>query len=409
MITALPLLTTLAWRNLWRHRMRTLVILFALALGVWSMVTLAAITRGSLEQQMKKSIANLTGHIQLHAPGYRDDPVIERRLPPPSPKLRVVLDGPGVTAWTARVRVPAVVSSERESAGVTLVGIDPAREHGLSFIATAVSEGRYLESAAEPGLLLGRKLAEHLETALGRRVVLMSQDVNNELVDRGFRVIGLFDADPEAIETDYVFIGLTIAQQMLKLGNHISEIAIVTPDRKRLDGLLARLRVVAPQLDVQPWTVVEPLLTLTEKVTDVILLIWYVIVFVAMSFGLVNTLLMAVFERTREFGLFQALGMPPAHILGQMLMESLILLVLALAAGNMAAWASYQWLEEGIDLSAFAEGLQMVGLSPVIYPAFSAADLAAANALVFVLGITASLYPAWRAARYVPVEAITRA
>ena len=127
-----------------------------------------------------------------------------------------------------------------------------------------------------------------------------------------------------------------------------------------------------------------------------------------MSFGLVNTLLMAVFERTREFGLFQALGMPPRYILGQVFVESLMLLCLALVVGNLAAFATIQLLSDGIDLSAFAQGLELVGVSTVLYPLVSAGDVALANTLVFVLGLVASLYPAWRAARYVPVEAITR-
>jgi ABC-type antimicrobial peptide transport system permease subunit len=117
---------------------------------------------------------------------------------------------------------------------------------------------------------------------------------------------------------------------------------------------------------------------------------------------------MAVFERTREFGLFQALGMPPRHILGQVLVESLILLVLALAIGNLSAWATIASLKGGIDLSAVAEGMELIGVAPVIYPAWSASDLLVANLLVFVLGLAASLYPAWRAARYAPMEAITR-
>ena len=406
---SLPLLLTLAWRNLWRHSGRTFAILFALALGVWSMVSIAALVRGSLEQQLTKAIENLTGHIQIHAPGYRDDPAIEHRMPPPGPALRAALARPEVTAWAGRVRVPAVVASERESAGVTLVGIEPARERGLSFIAKAVTAGRYLESADEPGLLLGRKLAERLETELGRRVVVMSQGVDNDIADRGFRVVGVFDTTPEATETNFVFVGRATAQRMLQLGDGISEIALMTPERNRLEPMLSELESAAPGLDVQPWTRLEPMLVLTETVTDTILIIWYTIVFVAMSFGLVNTLLMAVFERTREFGLFQALGMPPRHILGQVLMESLILLLVALAGGNLMAWATIAGLESGIDLSAFAQGLEMVGVSPVIYPAFAVSDAAAANSLVFVLGLAASLYPAWRAARYVPVEAITRA
>lgn len=403
----LPLLTTLAWRNLWRHTRRTAVMLFALALGVWSMVTLASLVRGSMEQQITKEILNLTGHAQVHARAYRDDPAVAHRFRP-APALEQALRQSPISAWSARVRVPAVVSSERESAGVMLVGIDPAGERGLSFIPQAVTTGRYLDSPDDPGLLLGRKLAEQLETALGRRVVLMSQDAGDQIADRGFRVVGIFDADPQAMETGYVFIGRGIAQRMLKIGAEVSEIAVMTPDRKRPQAAVAGLRAAAGDLDVAPWTEVQPLLVLTEKINNVVLLIWFAVVFAAMAFGLVNTLLMAVFERTREFGLFQALGMPPRYILGQVLIESLMLLVVGLVLGNAAAWATVASLKGGIDLSAFAEGLEMVGVSPVIYPALAGSDMAAANIIVMTLGVLASLYPAWRASRYVPVEAITR-
>ncbi len=406
-----PLLVILAWRNLWRHKRRTAMILFAFALGVWSMVVLAAIARGSLEQQLTSSILNLTGHIQIHAPGFRDDPVIEHRFAPPGPALAAALGARDVVAWSARVRVPAVIASERESAGVTLVGIEPLREHGLSFIPGAITEGRYLSGPDDEGLLLGRRLAERLETGLGRRVVLMSQDVNNQIADRGFRVVGLYDTQPQQLEEAYAFIGRATAQRLLKMGETVTEVAVMTTDRDRLEAPLARLRAaaaIADGLEVEPWTVVEPLLLLTQRLTDVILVIWYVIVFAAMSFGLINTLLMAVFERTREFGLFQALGMRPAYIIGQVLAESLILLALALVLGNLAAWGTIASLKGGIDLSAVAEGMELIGVAPVIYPAWSAGDLAMANALVFVLGVAASLYPAWRAARHVPIEAITR-
>ncbi len=402
-----PLLLTLAWRNLWRHRRRTLVMLFALVLGVWSMIVMAALIRGSMEQHVKKEILNLTGHIQVHTPAYRNDPAIEHRFAIP-PALAATLQDQALVAASARVRVPAVVSSERESAGVVLVGIDPQREQGLSFIAKSITAGQYLLSPDDPGLLLGRKLAEQLETALGRRVVLMSQDADNQIADRGFRVVGIFDADPQAMETGYVFIGLEVAQEILKIGSEVSEVAAMTPDRMRLDTALTKMAAAAPGLEVAPWTEVQPLLVLTEKVNNVVLLIWFTVVFAAMAFGLVNTLLMAVFERTREFGLFQALGMPPRFILGQVLVESLILLGIALALGNLVSWASVAGLKDGIDLSMFAEGFEMVGMSPVIYPALVAGDVTAANVIVVVLGVLASLYPAWRAARYVPVEAITR-
>jgi ABC-type lipoprotein release transport system permease subunit len=403
----LSLLTTIAWRNLWRHRRRTLVILFALVLGIWSMVFMAALVRGSMEQHIKKEILNLTGHVQVHARGYRDDPAVEHRFEPPA-ALAQALRQPPVTAASSRVRVPAVIASERESAGVMLVGIDPAGERRLSFIGNAVTQGRYLESPDEVGVLLGRKLADRLETQLGRRIVLMSQDSGNQIADRGFRVVGIFSADPQALETGYVFIGLTTAQRMLKIGSAVSEVALMTPDRKDLGALVMRLRSAAPDLDVAAWTETQPLLVLTERVNNVVLIIWFVVVFAAMAFGLVNTLLMAVFERTREFGLFLALGMAPRFILGQVLLESLMMLVISLLLGNLVAWMSVASLSGGIDLSRFAQGFEMVGVSPVIYPALALSDVGVANIIVVVLGLAASFYPAWRASRYVPVQALTR-
>ncbi|MBN1840960.1 MAG: ABC transporter permease [Deltaproteobacteria bacterium] len=402
------LLYTLAWRNVWRNHRRTFVILVAIAFGIWSMVTLAAIMRGMIEQQVRNAINNLTGHIQVHAVGYRDDPVVDNSMPPPAPHMVEVLRGEHVRAWSTRVSVPAVVASERESAGVTLVGVDPEAEHGLSFIAKAVTEGRYLKSPGDHGVLLGRKLAERLETSLGKRVVVMSQDVDNEIADRGFRVVGIFDANMEATETGYVFTGRSVAQEMLRLGENISELAVVARDRQDLSAVLQLLVRVAPGLDIQPWTKLEPLLVLTVKMYEATMLIWFVVVFLAMSFGLINTLLMAVFERTREIGLFQALGMRPGFLLSQVLLESLMVLMIGLFMGNVLAWGTIAFLADGLNLSAFAEGLEWAGISSVIYPLISASDVISANLLVVVLGIVASLYPAWRAARRVPVEAITR-
>lgn len=408
---ALPLglLARLAWRNLWRHPRRTLTILTALSLAVWAMTFMASLIRGSMEQQVLNSLRNFTGHIQIHAPGYRDDPVLDFRFPAPQPALEAVLAAPPVSGWTARLRVPAVITSERESAGVTLAGIDPEGERGLSFIAGAVTTGRPLRSPEDEGVVIGRKLAERLETGLGRRVVLMSQGATGQIADRGFRVVGLFQTSPKAAESEYVFVGRATAQRLLRLGAEVSEIEVVTDDRNRLDGLVARLRAQAPELDIQPWMALQPLLVLTESVTDGLLMFWYGIVFLAISFGLINTLLMAVFERTREFGLVQALGMSPPLILGQVLLEALMLLLVALVGGNLLFWATYVWVGEGIDLSAFAEGFELAGISPIIVPAASLLDFVTANLFVFVLGLAASLYPAWRAARQVPVEAITRA
>lgn len=406
--SSLTLLTTLGWRNLWRHPRRTFVILFAVTLGIWFMIISAAMMRGIIEQQLHDTIFNLTGHAQIHHPSYRDDPAIEHSMAAPTEALLGVLRSREVKHWSARVRLPAIVMSERESRGVMLVGIDPAREQGLSFIGDPVIQGRTLESVDDKGVIIGRRMAEKLETRVGKRIVIMSQDKQNEIADRGFRIVGLYQAELEATETAYVFTGLKTAQKLLGMASEISEISLMTTSREGLDPLIDRLRVASPQLQSMSWQQLQPLIVSAMSVYDTFMVIWYLIIFAAMAFGLTNTMLMSVFERTRELGLFQALGMRPRFIVGHVMMESLILLIIGITLGNLAAWLTTVALADGIDMSAFARGMEQFHMASILYFKIEFRDLINANGLVLVLGLLASLYPAWKAARYVPVEAITR-
>jgi len=247
MTGSLSLLVTLGWRNLWRHMKRTLVILFAITLGIWFMIISAGMMIGIVEQQLQDTIFNLTGHAQIHHPKFRDDPAIEHSMPAPTDNMRQVLNSREVKQWSTRVRLPAIIMSERESRGVTLVGIDPGREQGLSFIGKPVVEGRALESMDDNGIIIGRRMAEKLETRVGKRIVIMSQDKDNEVADRGFRIVGLFQAELEATEVAYVFSGLKTTQKLLGMGDQVSEISLITASREGLDTLVTRLRSAAPE------------------------------------------------------------------------------------------------------------------------------------------------------------------
>ena len=174
--------------------------LAAIVIGVWAMIFMTALMRGMVDDMVKDGISVLPGHVQIHHPDFRDDPTISNVVAPPDGQLLEVLGRPEVVAWATRVRVPAVISSERDTRGVTLVGIEPVRERGISFVADDISEGRFLESRDDRGLVVGRKLVEKLETGLGKRVVIMSQDPENEIADRGFRIVGIFDSKLEQYE-----------------------------------------------------------------------------------------------------------------------------------------------------------------------------------------------------------------
>ena len=384
--------------------------MIAVVIGVWSMIFMAAFQRGMINQMVQNGISTLTGHIQVHHTGYRDDPAIEKSMAEPE-VVQTILEKrvPPGARWTARVRVSAVASNARHSGGVALVGIDPAREAQVSFIGEAVTQGHYLKPDDEYGIVVGEALVEKFETKLGRKLVLMSQDTDREIASRAFRIVGIFRAEMEATEKQFAFVTLTAAQRMLKLEKGISEFCIVLPDRHEVNEVADNLRAALPpsKYEVHNWRDLLPLVDAYLSLFDTFIYIWFLVVFIAMGFGIVNTTLMAVFERIREFGLLKALGMKPWWIIRGVLTESFLLLVMGMAAGNiMGLLTIFALSGSGIDLSAFAAGAEWAGISRVIYPVIHAKDVTVANLVVFVLGLLVSIYPAAKAARFTPVEAL---
>jgi len=426
-MTALPFkaIFTLAWRNLWRNHRRTLIMLSAITVGVWAMIFMTALMRGMVDDMLLNGIRNLPGEVQIHHPNYRDDPSINNSIDTPDEKLLKALQSPEVKAWTNRVRVPAVISSERDSRGITLLGVEPASEVQLGFDLDSITEGRFLNDSNDSGIVIGAKMAERLETRLGKRIVIMSQDPENNIADRGFRIIGIYKAKMESLEEMYVYAGLGTVQKLLNLENKISEIAITGDDYRHVEDWFAVIKKAAgDKLQTLPWYQADTYLSTMLTTMDGFVLIWIIVVFLALSFGLVNTLIMAVFERIREIGLMQALGimavferireiglmqalgMRPSLILYQILIESFLLLVIGLFLGNALAIGTIIPLQSGIDISAVAKGMEMMGASSTLYPALKLNDVLLSNTIVIVLGLLTSILPAWHAASFDPIEAL---
>jgi ABC-type lipoprotein release transport system permease subunit len=404
-----PAMMRLAWRNLWRNHRRTLIMLLAIAIGVWAMIFMTALMRGMVDEMTRDGIDSLPGYVQIHHADFRDDPSIDNSIQAPGLELLAALENPAVAGWASRVRVPAMIASERDSRGITLLGVDPAAEISIGFDLDNMVEGRFLDNPEDKGLVVGRKLLERLETGLGKRVVVMSQDPENNVADRGFRIVGVYKASLESQEEMFVYGGRSNIQSLLKMGSMVSEIAVAGHDYRAVDDLLTIIAEASPPAsEVLPWMELESYLSSMMNMMDGFVLVWIIVIFLALSFGLINTLMMAVFERIREIGLMQALGMRPSSILYLILMESLFLLALGLLTGNILAIASILPLKEGIDLSAVAKGMEMMGAGSTLYPALKLRDLATANVVVIVLGLLTSLLPAWHASRYSPVEAITK-
>jgi ABC-type lipoprotein release transport system permease subunit len=398
----------MAYRNVLRNPRRTGVVLTAVAVGLGGIMLTVAVNFGMILQMVEVAIDTDLGHVQAHAPGFMDKPGIERRIPGDDAGL----DGLGDDVeWARRVRVEGLVFSPRASVGVRVIGIEPERERRVSNIASSVIAGEYLDGERRR-LVVGERLARRLKVDLGDKVVLSAQDAAGDMTGEAYRIGGVFRTSSRELDEAVVYLRLDESQEILGVGTDVSEVVVVSRDRGivRRDDVLQSLRdrVAArlPGLDVDTWKEVRPLLDSMIDMFDQMGWIIYAAVFVAMAFGIANVLLMSVFERIREIGIMMAVGMPPARLVASILVEALVLTLAGVLLGFGLGFAGVALLADGIDLSAWTEGLTAFGIPTRIVPVLRVEDLTVPTVVAFVTAIVASLWPALRAVRTRPAEAV---
>ena len=400
-----PLLLQLSWRNLWRHRRRNAILLAAIAVAVAGVVLLNALLRGMQADMENSVIDNLTGHVKVLRPGYLEDPSIQRGFEVAA-GWSEGLPADAVAGWALRVRVPAVVMSERETRGVQLVGVDPAQE-SISFLGGVAIAGEALSGREDRRILVGARLAEQLETAVGRRLVLVTQGADGRNREAGYRIAGIYRAEVGGLEQVFVFTGAEALQATLDTAA-VTEVSVRLADTAREASVVERLDAAFGGLDVYTWRQLEPQAAQMVKFADAAVFIYFVVVMGALVFGLVNTLVTAVMERVRELGMLRALGMRPRTVVAQVTIESTLVMALGIALGLLIALGVFAAVADGIDLTAFDDSLASFGLRPIFVPVLEGRDVALVAAMSLALGLLASFYPARRAVRVKPLEALRR-
>lgn len=403
------LLVSLAWRSLGRNPRRTLITFVVVAVAMWVILVFGMMFTKALSLGARDATVRLlTGEGQIHAAHYLDDPGVDHAMAEPSGKLLVALDRSPVTAWASRVRVPATVRSEYRSLGVTFLGVDPQKERGVSDLPHQIEFGRYLKNRADASIVLGKHLIERLKTRIGKRVIVMSQAADGHLAERSFTIVGAFGG-ADGPQDQFAFTGIRTAQAMLGLADNISEVSFDVTDESALPAAIDSLHSVAPPLDVQPWTAIEPFAFAIYQETASQEGIFFAIMFTLMAIGIVNAQLMAVFERTRELGLLQALGMKPRLVVLQVTLESALLIGMGVLIGDGLAALTFAPFRNGLDLGALAAGAERYGAGRVLHLQFQAADVVMLSLAVWLLGILTTLWPARRASRTNPIVAMNQA
>ena len=408
MLGTLTLLFNLSLRNIVRYRRRNFFLFAAIAVAVGGTTLSNSLIRGWQVDMLETAVSGLSGHIKMQAPGFADDPSLQRAF---SASTNVVLDDQlSVAGIAKRINLPAVISSERETRGVAMIGIDPADE-AISLYRDFEVSGETLAGPDDGRLLIGKALAETLQTKIGRRVVMIVEGADGKSRERGYRIAGVFDSPTNWPEEALVFTGLQALQDTLAtvgLANPITELSVVLVSDKDRPMAAERLRDQHPQLVVKDWRQMQPQIAEIVDVVDATMVIWFILIMSALTFGLVNTLIATVMQRTQELGMLRALGMNKQLLLIQVVMECVGIMVVGVIAGLILGVLLVFGLGEGIDLSAFSESVEAFGMSTFLKPVLTVEDLLLFGGLSMLVGLFASFFPARRALKISPLMAMNR-
>jgi ABC-type lipoprotein release transport system permease subunit len=401
------MLLRIAWRNIWRNTRRSIIVLTSIAVGVVAIVLNDGLSVGMISQIFENQIGSFVSNIQIHEKGFNDNKIIQKLVPHPDRVEEILRHSPEVTWFSRRVVTFGLLSSALNSSGVTLVGVEHERESKVSTVRSQTTVGRYL-SGEKHEIVIGKRLAEKLNVGLGDKVVAMASTRNGNVGADMFRIVGLFETVSAEFDKSFIFISLANAQEMLELNDGVSEFAVITKNRNGVEPVKRTMaRKLGPDYEVLSYADLLPLMLAQMEIYKESIYIVFIIVGLAMIFGIVNTMTMSVFERIREFGVLMAIGMKNSRVIGMILLEALLLGVLGTMIGIVAASAITLPLSvSGLDLSRFSEGLTAFGSGSIIYPVLSVASLIESLCVIPLIAVLGAMYPALKAARFEPVGAI---
>ncbi len=400
------MLLRLAWRNIWRNRRRSLVTIGAMTLALLVLVLYSGLVRGYIAAMEEDIVGLELGDIQVFAPGYLDHASLYTRISPATPLIGR-LEAAGFRV-SPRLLAGALAAHGQESAGVLLRGIDPARDRAVSGLDAHLARGGWLDPADPRGVVLGGRLATTLGVRPGDELVLLGQAADGSMANDLYHVRGVLADVSDATDRSGVLLCDTELRRFLALPEGVHQLVLRRPAGMSLDSATAEAARLAPGETVRSWRQLMPTVaSMLDSARGVIYMV-FLIVYVAVAILVLNAMLMAVFERIREFGILKAIGAGPGRVFGLIMSETAIEVALALVAGLLLALPG-MWLlaHKGVNVGALG-GMSAMGVAmrPVWRGVYDAGSLSGPVVTLVVLGLLAALYPASKAALVGPLDAM---
>jgi len=406
-------IASMAWRNLWRNRRRTIVTLSSIAFGTMLAILFTGIGDANFSQMIDLAARMGGGHVTLQHPEYLELPTFSRTVRD-APRLREqMLEDAAVERATLRITGNLMVASPEQSQGAGFIAFDPALESPATLsLLEAVDEGRLFESADDRGIVLGARLAEKLGVGVGRKVVYTLTDKGGEIVQEAARVIGLVRTGAPSVDAALCLLPLERVRRLLGYApDEVLQVTLFLRDQRAAGEVAAR---VAPEVfpaAAVPWYDNQPELSGFIRMKVVSAHIMEVVIMLLVAAGIFNTLFVSVMERVREFGIMLAIGFSPARLFALVMCESLWLAGVGLLAGAVVTAVPYWYLSQvGVDIASQLEitGTEVAGIAvaSVMYAGIYLDHLLVIVAVAVAAVLLSGVYPAWSAGHVEPVESI---
>ena len=408
------MILAIAWKNVWRNKLRSLIVIASITVGLIGGSFYLAFTKGMVQSQVERAINSEVSHIQIHNPSFLINDEIKYYIKNTSSIINRISELQQVKSITSRLRINAMVSSASTGTGISLVGIIPEKEKIVTNLITKIKDGTYFETKLRNPIFIGEKLAEKLRVKVGSRIVLTIQNMNNTITYGAFKVVGIFKTENTAFDQLNAFVKWEDLADLINYKiNDATEIAILLNHNDQTDTVTALLKDIFSneidenKLTVRSWKEIQPVLEMLNNMTIQFTMIFVVIILVALSFGIINTMLMAIMERVREIGMLMAIGMSKAKVFLMIMLETVMLSLTGGIVGLTLSWIIIELTNKrGINLSSVAEGLNSVGYSSFVRPELEMNYYLMIVSLVVITAIMASIMPARKALKLKPSEAV---
>ncbi|MDC0231241.1 FtsX-like permease family protein [Aureispira] len=397
----------IAWRNVWRNKLRSTIVISAIALGLWAGLFVMSLVLGLNEQRMNGAVNSYLSHLQIHNPKYLENPKLKYSLQEVKEAIKFLGKDSRIKAFSKRVSSTGMAASSAGNQGINILGIDPEQEKKVTNISDKIVEGKYFTTGKQNSVVVGQRLAKKLKLKLKSKLLITFQDIDKNIISIQFKVRGIYKTGSTIFDEFNIFVRKQALTQHLGIGIATHEIVALCNRIEFAEPVSKELHKILKKDLSQTWVEISPELGYAQEMMSQVVYIFMLIILLALSFSIINTMLMAVLERKKEIGMLMSIGMNKKNLFSMIAFETTFIVLVATPIGMLSAYFTITYFSKnGIDLSVVAEGLGSLGVGAFVFPFLPGNLYVNITLLTLLVAFFSSLFPARRALKLNPSEAV---